>query len=219
MKEKVEAQIKNTANRLICNLLDYADERKLCEHDRLETLILRGIPLEWLVESTIASLNTDEIHQLSILYGTTVSNVREFEMMRQNLYRYIREVLTVYFVTLCDKPETESIYEYADIEGYQCPEEELMPLFIPIVLLDIVFCEQNVEKRDRKKEMFIGMPCRATLKEIAIGLELDDEDEIDIEEWRSEARNFAEEKFRAEYERKRKVFNNIDGLVRHLDYF
>lgn len=214
----MEEAIENSANKFICKFLIFADKFQLCETDEFMTVIIREVPQELLIKAVIASFGDDILQGLAVNYGSKVVDLDSFEQMKKELCTDIQKILHTY--CLSDVYDSQSAVECVDIIGYQQQGEGLIPLFVPLVLANILYTIRNEKDFVRKKELFIEKLCAANYNKITSGLELGKKNmnQNDIEIWIKEARAFVEDKLGTEYAVKRKMRENIDVLAKRLDY-
>lgn len=218
MDINIEERMIDSANQLIYMLIEFADEKGLCKCDMLGTRKLKGIPLKWLIESVIASFDADVVQTLLVAYGAKVKNQSDFIDMENEIYTDVRNILETNFVSPVYVNDITK--ECVDIIGYQLPREKLIPLFIPIVLVDIIFYEKDRRKKDYIKTQFVENLYKAVLHKIVVGLDMsnDKKEQIDIDDWKNKANKYIEVKLAEEHARRKRVSDNIETLARNLDY-
>lgn len=221
MKELTEELIRISANQFVFQFKEFAEKYRLCEYDEFRTCIVRELPLEWLVHAVIASFDEELLQRLTVDYGAGVHSKDQFVHMKENLYTDVQEILATYFISAVY--DSQRVRNCVDLVGYQRPEGELMPLFVPLVLTDLLSENRNGKDCRQKRELYIEKLFKANLNKITMGLVLkgdvskeEDKKQAEMEEWEREARAFVQDKLATDHAVKRKVLNNIDILARRM---
>lgn len=221
MKELIEEKIRISVNQFVFQFKEFAEKFCLCEYDELQTCIVRELPLEWLVHAVIASFDEELLRRLTVDYGAGVHSKDQFVHMKENLYTDVQEILATYFISAVY--DSQRVKNCVDIVGYQRPEGELIPLFVPLVLIDLLSEERNGKDCRRKRDLFIEKLCEANLNKITMGLVLkedvskkEDKKQAEMEEWKKVARTFVQDKLATDHAVKRKVLDSIDILARRM---
>lgn len=221
MMDSTKECIRISANQFIYQFKEFAEIFKLCEYDEFQTVIVRELPFEWLMRAIIASFDEELLQRLTVAYGSQVQSQEQFELMKENLYADIQEILTTYFLSVIY--DSQKVKNCVDIVGYQRPEGELIPLFVPLVLTDLLSEARNGKDCEQKRKLFIENLCEANLNKMTMGLVLngappenEDDKLAKRKEWTKKARAFVHDKLATNHVVKTKILDNIDILARRI---
>lgn len=221
MMESMKERIRISANQFIYQFKEFAEKFQMCEYDEFQTVIVRELPLEWLMHAVIASFDEELLQRLMVTYGSMVQSQDQFVFMKKILYADVQEILTTYFLSVVYS--SQKVKNCVDVVGYQRPEGELIPLFVPLVLTDLLSETRNGKDCEQKRELFVEKLCEANLNKITMGLVLneaalkkEDKKQAEIKEWTKKARAFVQDKLATDHAIKTRVLDNIDILARRI---
>lgn len=163
MNKSIEDRIIRHMNCLVWQLFELAEKDRRLSIDEYGTMHLKGIPLDWMVESVCAAMPNGELQRIMSEAEVKETQQGNTDQMEEKVKEIVKGILKTNFAKIYQEDD-EPQQEYMEIIGYQTSDtERWVSCFFSTALYEASFAEIDTEERRALAKRMISIPYKGNI--------------------------------------------------------